>query len=200
MARLRVIAATSNPGKLEEFRTLLADLPITVESLADRGPVRFPEEGLDYAANAVAKALAVAEQLDEWALADDSGLEVEALDGAPGPLSARFGGPTLDDAGRVAHLLSALNKSPQSSRIARFVCVAALVAPSGEQVVTRGECSGRILASTRGTGGFGYDPIFLPDGFEQSMAEIDSRVKDRISHRGRAFAELRPALERAALN
>jgi XTP/dITP diphosphohydrolase len=200
MARLRVIAATSNPGKLEEFRTLLADLPITVESLADRGPVRFPEEGLDYAANAVAKALAVAEQLDEWALADDSGLEVEALDGAPGPLSARFGGPTLADAGRVAHLLSALNKSPQSSRIARFVCVAALVAPSGEQVVTRGECSGRILASTRGTGGFGYDPIFLPDGFEQSMAEIDSRVKDRISHRGRAFAELRPALERAALN
>lgn len=200
MARLRVIAATSNPGKLEEFRTLLADLPITVESLADRGPVRFPEEGLDYAANAVAKALAVAEQLDEWALADDSGLEVEALDGAPGPLSARFGGPTLDDAGRVAHLLSALNKSPQSSRIARFVCVAALVAPSGEQVVTRGECSGRILASTRGTGGFGYDPIFLPDGFEQSMAEIDSRVKDRISHRGRAFAELRPALERAALD
>ena len=195
-----MIAATSNPGKLEEFRTLLADLPITVESLADRGPVRFPEEGLDYAANAVAKALAVAEQLDEWALADDSGLEVEALDGAPGPLSARFGGPTLDDAGRVAHLLSALNKSPQSSRIARFVCVAALVAPSGEQVVTRGECSGRILASTRGAGGFGYDPIFLPDGFEQSMAEIDSGVKDRISHRGRAFAELRPALERAALD
>ncbi|HIL01417.1 MAG TPA: Non-canonical purine NTP pyrophosphatase, partial [Myxococcales bacterium] len=107
MARLRVIAATSNPGKLEEFRTLLADLPITVESLAGLGPVRFPEEGLDYGANAVAKALAVAEQLDEWALADDSGLEVAALDGGPGPLSARFGGPALDDAGRVAHLLSA---------------------------------------------------------------------------------------------
>ncbi len=200
VARFQLIAATSNRGKLEEFRTLLDDLPLVVHSLEGRGPVDFPEEGTDYAANAVAKAQAVANRLGEWALADDSGLEVVGLNGAPGPLSARFGGPELDDAGRVAHLLAALKNSPSDDRTARFVCVAALVGPSGERSVARGECSGRILPAACGAGGFGYDPIFLPDGYGQTMAELDPGEKDRISHRGRAMALLRPALEEAALS
>jgi len=193
----RIFAATGNPGKLREFRTLLGDLALEVSSLEGQPRVDFPEEGTDYAVNAIEKARAVAEQLGQWALADDSGLEVSALNGAPGPLSARFGGPDLDDAGRVARLLEALDEVPASDRSARFVCVAALVGPSGECTVARGECSGRILAGVRGAGGFGYDPIFQPDGYEESMAELAGAVKDRISHRGRAFAALRSTLVEA---
>jgi len=193
----RIFAATANPGKLREFRTLLGDLALEVSSLEGQPRVDFPEEGTDYAVNAIEKARAVAEQLGQWALADDSGLEVSALNGAPGPLSARFGGPDLDDAGRVARLLEALDEVPASDRSARFVCVAALVGPSGERTVARGECSGRILAGVRGAGGFGYDPIFQPDGYEESMAELAGAVKDRISHRGRAFAALRSTLVEA---
>ncbi len=193
----RIFAATGNPGKLREFRTLLGDLALEVSSLEGQPRVDFPEEGTDYAVNAIEKARAVAEQLGQWALADDSGLEVSALNGAPGPLSARFGGPDLDDAGRVARLLEALDEVPASDRSARFVCVVALVGPSGERTVARGECSGRILAGVRGAGGFGYDPIFQPDGYEESMAELAGAVKDRISHRGRAFAALRSTLVEA---
>ena len=193
----RIFAATGNPGKLREFRTLLGDLALEVSSLEGQPRVDFPEEGTDYAVNAIEKARAVAEQLGQWALADDSGLEVSALNGAPGPLSARFGGPDLDDAGRVARLLEALDEVPASDRSARFVCVAALVGPSGERTVARGECSGRFLAGVRGAGGFGYDPIFQPDGYEESMAELAGAVKDRISHRGRAFAALRSTLVEA---
>lgn len=193
----RIFAATANPGKLREFRTLLGDLALEVSSLEGQPRVDFPEEGTDYAVNAIEKARAVAEQLGQWALADDSGLEVSALNGAPGPLSARFGGPDLDDAGRVARLLEALEEVSASDRSARFVCVAALVGPSGERTVARGECSGRILAGVRGAGGFGYDPIFQPDGYEESMAELAGAVKDRISHRGRAFAALRSTLVEA---
>jgi XTP/dITP diphosphohydrolase len=195
VGRGRVFAATSNPGKFEEFRSLLAGLSVEVLSLADQPPVVFPEEGTEYEANAVAKARAVAEALGEWALADDSGLEVDALGGAPGPLSARYGGPGLDDSGRVVRLLGALEDFPQAqARGARFVCVVALVGPGGEQAIARGECAGRILASVRGDEGFGYDPVFQPQGFEGSMAELGPEVKDQISHRARAFAELAPAL------
>ncbi|MDE0885283.1 MAG: RdgB/HAM1 family non-canonical purine NTP pyrophosphatase [Myxococcota bacterium] len=195
MARGRVFAATSNPGKLEEFRSLLAELSIEVLSLAGRPPVTFPEEGTEYEANAIAKARAVAEELGEWALADDSGLEVDALGGAPGPLSARYGGPGLDDSGRVARLLAALEEFPQAlERGARFVCVVALVGPGGEQTIARGECSGQILNGVRGDEGFGYDPVFQPQGFDGSMAELGPEVKDQISHRARAFAQLEAAL------
>lgn len=194
MAPRVIVAATANPGKLKEFRSLLADLPLEVLSL-DGGPsIAFPEEGTDYTANAVAKAEAVAEQWGEWALADDSGLEVEALQGAPGPLSARFGGPGLDDAGRVAHLLDALEGGRAPPWPARFVCVAAWAGPGGEGGIARGECPGRIVTRGRGARGFGYDPVFQPDGFDETMAELEPRVKDRISHRGRAFAQLRETL------
>jgi XTP/dITP diphosphohydrolase len=198
MALRAIVAATSNPGKLQEFRTLLTGLPLRVASLEGRGPIRFPEEGSDYAANAIAKADAVADQLGQWALADDSGLEVDALEGGPGAFSARFGGARLDDAGRVAHLLRALEGHPPAQWTARFVCVVALVRPGAERLVARGECSGRIVVQPCGGGGFGYDPVFRPDGFEQTMAQLAPRQKDLISHRGRAFAQLRATLSAEA--
>ena len=195
MAPRSVVAATSNPGKVREFRTLLGDLSWEVLALDSAGEVRFPEEGGDYEANATATARAVTEQLGVWALADDSGLEVEALEGAPGPYSARYGGEGLDDSGRVKHLLAALEGIPEGRRAARFVCVAALVGPKGECQVARGECPGEILFSPRGAQGFGYDPVFQPRGFAQAMAELAAEEKDRISHRGQAMARIRDFLQ-----
>ena len=123
-------------------------------------------------------------------MADDSGIEVDALDGAPGPLSARYGGEGLSDRDRVAKLLTAVNGVPAAKRSARFVCYAALATPDGDTVVAYGECRGLILIAPKGEGGFGYDPIFQPDGYAESMAQIESDIKDRISHRARAMREL----------
>jgi XTP/dITP diphosphohydrolase len=193
----RLLVATSNPGKLREFRALLSDLPLALVGLDAASGVSLPPEGDDYEANAREKARAVATQLGLPALADDSGLEVEGLAGAPGPHSARYGGPGLDDAGRVARLLAALAERAGPARRARFVCVAALATPDGRVRVARGECPGRILATPRGAGGFGYDPVFAPDAAVaggRSMAELDAAEKNRISHRARALHALRDAL------
>lgn len=195
MTPSRLLVATQNAGKLREVRALLNDLPVEVVSLAEAGPVDFPPEGTDYAENALAKAQAAAGPLHGWVLADDSGLEVDGLDGAPGALSARYGGKGLDDAGRAAHLLEQLGSRPGASRKARFVCYVALVSSAGEIHTAHGECSGSILSEPRGQGGFGYDPIFRPDGFEVSLAEVTPAEKDRISHRGQALARLRPVLQ-----
>ncbi len=186
----RLVVATSNAGKAREIREILSGTGIGVEDLSGHPPVSFPEEGGDYRANALAKARAAALQLGEWALADDSGLEVEGLGGAPGPYSARYGGAGLDDRGRVEHLLDELAARPGASRQARFVCWASLVGPDGEARSGFGECPGRILAQPCGQGGFGYDPVFQPDGYEQSMAELPEDTKNRISHRARALQEL----------
>jgi XTP/dITP diphosphohydrolase len=159
----------------------------------------MPAEGDDYAANARAKALAVARAVGGPALADDSGLEVAALDGRPGPRSARYGGPGLDDAGRVARLLAELAASGSRDRRARFVCVAALALPDGTVETSRGECAGRMLAAPRGRGGFGYDPVFAPEGETRTLAELGEDEKNRLSHRARAVASLEPALRRLLL-
>jgi XTP/dITP diphosphohydrolase len=194
----RLVVATTNPGKLREIRSLLVDLPFDVCSLEGLPAVDFPEEGGDYEANAIGKARAVADQLGELAVADDSGLEVDALDGRPGVYSARYGGPGLDDRGRLQRLLGEMAErardAERSERTARFVCVAALATPDGRAVARRGECPGTILESPRGDAGFGYDPVFLPDGCREAMAELEAAEKDRISHRGRAFEALRANL------
>jgi XTP/dITP diphosphohydrolase len=157
--------------------------------------VRLPPEGGDYAENAAAKARAAALASGLPALADDSGIEVAALGGAPGPRSARYGGEGLDDAGRVRLLLDELHAlGPLASRAARFVCCAALALPSGELHAARGECAGRILGAPRGASGFGYDPVFAPERDARSMAELSEAEKNRISHRARALAALGPAL------
>ena len=190
LAGLRIVVATTNPGKLREFGEILGSREFSLCDLADLPTVRFPEEGSDYAENAIAKAQAAAGQLGEIALADDSGLEVEGLGGAPGPQSARFGGAGLDDAGRAAHLLAALAKDPAASRRARFVCHAALVTPDGRVETAFGECAGAILEAPRGANGFGYDPVFQVEGMRQTMAELPSAEKNELSHRARALRAL----------
>jgi XTP/dITP diphosphohydrolase len=194
----RLLIATANLGKLREFEALLGER-FALESLAAHPEVRLPPEGGDYAANAGAKARSASLASGLPALADDSGLEVAVLGGAPGPLSARYGGDALDDAGRVQLLLNELSAQGEgASRAARFVCFAALALPSGELCVERGECAGEILAAPRGAHGFGYDPIFSPDGGARSMAELAEAEKNRISHRARALAALAPALARVS--
>ncbi len=184
------VVATSNPGKLREIRAILAGAPVLLASLASFPRVELPVEGEDYTENAIAKARAVARATGRPALGDDSGLEVAGLDGAPGPRSARFGGPGLDDAGRVAALLRAMSGLEGADREARFVCVVALAMPEGEIVTARGECAGRILATPRGDGGFGYDPVFEAEGAAGAMAQLTGSDKHRISHRGRALRAL----------
>jgi XTP/dITP diphosphohydrolase len=193
-ARPRVVVATSNVGKLREFREILADLDVEWVSLAEAGKVDFPEEGYDYEANAVAKARAAADQLGLPALADDSGLEVEGLEGAPGPGSARYGGEGLDPAGRVAHLLSEMADLAGDARRARFVCVAALATPKGVLEVADGACPGSIRTEPTGRGGFGYDPVFEVAGRGVTMAELPAEEKNRVSHRSRALQGLRAAI------
>lgn len=192
----RVVVATSNAGKVAEIAAILTELQVEWLSLADLPPVKFPDEGGDYQANAEAKARTAARQLGHFAVADDSGLEVAALDGGPGPFSARFGGEGLDDRGRVEALLAALVGVQRAARAARFVCVAALAAPSGEVFSARGECAGSIATGSRGGSGFGYDPVFQLEGRFERMAEVDAEEKNRISHRARAFRALVPELHR----
>ena len=190
MTQPHVVFATRNAGKAREVAAILADLDLRVAPLDDG--VALPEEGDEYAANAIAKALAAARATGCVALGDDSGLEVDALGGAPGPFSARYGGAGLDDAGRVAALLRALEAVPDPERGARFVCVAAVATPLGDVATARGVCVGRLLRAPRGAGGFGYDPIFAVG--ERTLAELPAAAKDALSHRGRAFRALAPAL------
>ena len=165
-----------------------------VVSLADYPAVDFPEEGGDYRENAQEKAIVAARTLGALCVADDSGLEVEALGGAPGAYSARYGGPGLDDRGRLEALLTALESFPRPRR-ARFFCVAAVATPDGQSETTEGACEGEIVMSARGVRGFGYDPIFQPHEQNRVMAELERDEKDAISHRGRAFKALEPLIE-----
>ncbi len=191
---MKVVVATRNAGKLREVAAILAGLPIELVALPDA--VALPPEGDAYEPNAVAKAVAAARATGCAALGDDSGLEVDALGGAPGPHSARWGGDALDDAGRNAKLLAALAGVPDAARSARYVCVAALATPDGESATARGICEGAILRAPRGAGGFGYDPIFGIDG--RSAAELAPAEKHAVSHRGRAFRALADRLRALA--
>jgi XTP/dITP diphosphohydrolase len=193
-ANFEVVLASSNPGKLSEIRDILCDLPLAIRPLSDFPGVILPDEGEDYEDNAIAKARAAADFVGRVALADDSGLEVFGLGGAPGPLSARFGGPGLDDARRIDALLRALGSLTGEQRRARFVCIAALATPDGELVTARGECTGHILDAPRGCSGFGYDPVFQIEGSGLAMAEIPASEKNRISHRAQAFTALSDAI------
>jgi XTP/dITP diphosphohydrolase len=183
---VKVVLATRNAGKLREVAAILAPFAIEVAALPES--VALPAEGDAYEPNAIAKALAASRATGCVALGDDSGVEVDALGGAPGPQSARWGGPALDDAGRNAKLLAALAEVADRARGARFVCVAALATPSGEVATARGVCAGRILREPRGAAGFGYDPIFAVGA--HSMAELQPDAKNALSHRARAFRAL----------
>jgi XTP/dITP diphosphohydrolase len=192
----RVVLATANPGKIAELGPLVAGWGVVDVISLDAFPgVELPEEGDEsYAANAVAKARAVAAATALPALGDDSGLEVDALGGAPGVRSARWA-PT--DGERVAKLLDALGDAAGAGRRARFRCAAALVWPDGRTITAEGECVGRIAGAPSGTGGFGYDPVFVPDGLATTFAAASPEVKQRLSHRARAIVALGASLARA---
>ncbi len=199
----KLLIATGNPGKQRELRALLASSGweiVTPEQVGVHWQVE--ETGRTYAENAALKALAAARATGLWALADDTGLEVDALNGAPGLYSARFGPPhaagrPLTDADRRRYLLQLLAEHPRPWR-ARFRSVVAVAAPDGLRWLADGLCEGEIIPEERGAHGFGYDPIFLLPTLGKTMAELDLETKNRWSHRGQAVARLLPALRAAA--
>lgn len=197
----RLVLATRNAGKVRELVSLLGPLGVEVASLADYPDLpEIPEEGDTFEANAVFKAREVARLTGETALADDSGLEVDALDGAPGVHSARFAGEPKDDAANNAKLLRLLEGVPPERRTARFRCVVALATPEGEVYTAEGSSEGVILDRPRGENGFGYDPLFYVPALGKTFAELDMEVKNRISHRGKAFAQVAGLVRKALLD
>jgi XTP/dITP diphosphohydrolase len=192
----RLVVATLNRAKGRELARLLAALHVEIVVLADLPGARLPEEtGATYAENARLKARAAARATGLSAIGDDSGLEVDALGGAPGVHSARYGGPGLDDAGRTARLLAALRDVPDVRRTARFRCVLALVGPDRTERVVEGTAEGVITREPRGTGGFGYDPVFFYPPLGRTFAELAADEKSRVDHRGAAVRALRRVLE-----
>jgi XTP/dITP diphosphohydrolase len=192
----RLLVATTNPGKLAEYRELLADLPVELIYLRDVGITEeVPETGATFEANARLKAEEYARRSGLITLADDSGLEVAALNGEPGVYSARYGGESTAD-GRNRLLLQKLEGVPFHERMARFVCVIAIAAPNGRIETAAGTVAGVIESAPRGDNGFGYDPVFFLLDRGLTMAELTDQEKNRISHRAVALDYARPILER----
>jgi len=194
-SRPALVLATLNPAKGRELIELLGLVPFEIRLLAEIPGARLPEEtGSTYAENALVKARTAAEQTAALALGDDSGLEVDALGGAPGLYSARFGGPGLDDRGRLELLLERLRGVPPPRRTARFRCVIALAGPARAEKVVEGVAEGVIAEAPRGSGGFGYDPVFFYPPLGRTFAELSDEEKARVSHRGLALAAARRLL------
>ena len=199
----RVLIATQNSGKVREFRRLLEHIPAQFFGLDKLPHVDAPsEDGATFLDNAKLKARYYSQHFDSIALADDSGLVVDALDGAPGVHSARYGGDGLSDEDRTDLLLSRISDVPRENRTARFVCAVVVCRPDmGEEFLhALGTVEGRIAFEKRGINGFGYDPVFVPDGERRTTAEMGSEEKDRLSHRGNAIRAIAPALERLLLS
>ena len=198
----KLLIGTGNVGKLREIKTILGDLPYDIISLADFNNLETPEEnGATYNANATLKAGSYAKQTGLLTLADDSGFEVEALNWEPGVISARYAGDDASDADRRSLLLSEFSKTGSENRTARFVCFVAIAYPGQRErpyimSLTEGVCTGKIIDVARGDCGFGYDPLFVPDGYDLTFAELPDTVKNKISHRGLALAQAREFLIR----
>ena len=190
---MTIVLATRNPGKISEINALLPGVRVAPASSFPGCPE--PEEsGRTFEENALIKARTVARYTGRAALADDSGLEVDALDGAPGVRSARYAGEEATDRDNIDRLLGALAGIPGPARTARFRCVVAVALPDGRTWTAEGVCEGRILLEPRGESGFGYDPLFIPAGHENTFAELDVKVKNRISHRAMALSRIAGAL------
>ncbi|NMB74708.1 MAG: RdgB/HAM1 family non-canonical purine NTP pyrophosphatase [Myxococcales bacterium] len=200
---MKLCLASRNAGKRREAEEILGPLGYALLTLEEAGvgsEVEFPEEGDTFEENAVSKARALQALVGGWCLADDSGLAVDALGGAPGVRSARYAA-SMDraearDRANTQKLLRELSCVASPHRTARFVCVVALVGPSDQCLLARGECLGEIIDAPRGHNGFGYDPVFVPAGYTQTMAELSSDEKNRISHRGQALRALARELRR----
>jgi XTP/dITP diphosphohydrolase len=201
MIQPEILIATSNAGKISEIRAVLSSLPIKLRRLDEFPAISAVEEiGRTYEENATLKALSYVKQTSLWALADDSGLEVDALNGQPGVFSARFGGGNLSDRERTQQLLAELAVVGDSKRTARFVCTMVLAAEHSAghdpQVlnISKGVCAGILTKEPHGANGFGFDPIFVPTGYKQTFAELPLSVKNKISHRAQALEAMRKFL------
>lgn len=201
MSSPRLVLATHNAHKVAELRAILADVPgLAADQIVGAGAVGAPEpveDGVTFAENALIKARALVAHTGITAVADDSGLAVDVLGGAPGIFSARWAGRHGDDQANLDLLLAQLADVPEEHRSAAFVCAAALVTAEGHEQVETGTLAGTLLTAPRGTGGFGYDPILRPDGQTRSCAELTPAEKNAISHRGQAFRALAPHISAA---
>jgi XTP/dITP diphosphohydrolase len=191
-----LLLATSNPGKIREYRFLLDGLGYQITTLAERGITKVvTESGDSYEQNALLKATAYTSLSQLTTLADDSGLEVDSLNGEPGVQSARYAGKAATDADRVSLLLAKLKGVPREKRTARFKCVIAIASPGGESELCYGECQGMIALEPKGQNGFGYDPVFYLPEIGKTMAELPLEMKNQISHRARASQKARQVLQ-----
>jgi len=193
-----LVVGTRNPKKREEIMEILTGLDLDLRDLTSY-PIapEVVEDGKTFEDNARKKAIELSAALNEWVLGEDSGLVVPGLQGRPGVYSARYAGTQGDDAANNARLLAELAPLPEDRRVAYYVCTAALANPRGEvQAVVEGRCHGVILREGRGTGGFGYDPLFQIPEYHRTFGELSSRVKHALSHRGRALAQLRPVIRK----
>lgn len=191
---MRFVLATHNPGKLREMGEILKDFGIEVVSPRDLGiTVDVEETGTTFVENALLKAKAICKEANLPAIADDSGLCVDALNGAPGVYSARYGGEGLDDKGRYMLLLSSLRGAP--TRAAHFACAVACAFPNGDTLTAEGRCDGSIAYAPLGEGGFGYDPVFLLPGTGKTFGQLTQEEKSAVSHRGRALKDFAGKLE-----
>lgn len=190
-----IIIATKNKGKAKEFTRMFEPFGLTVKTLLDYDSVGDVEEtGTTFEENAILKAETVAKVLGQPVIADDSGLIVDALNGAPGVYSARYAGSEKDDEANIDKVLMELKDVPESERTARFYCALAVAIPKGKTFTVNGACEGLILPERRGSNGFGYDPIFYVQSLRKSMAELEPEEKSKISHRGKALAKLEDQL------
>jgi len=188
---IKLLLATSSPGKVEEYRSLLRDLPLELVTPAAVGiRTDVAETGSTFAENARIKALTLAKESGLPSLADDSGLEVDALNGEPGVRSARYAGDNATDSERINYLLARISGVPAEKRTARFRCVIAIAMPDGKCEICSGACEGLISFESKGNQGFGYDPVFLFPEFGKTMAELPMVLKNKISHRGKAAGQV----------
>jgi XTP/dITP diphosphohydrolase len=195
--RRTLLVASHNSGKIAEYTDLLADLPLQVTSLSEQGvDFEAPETGATFGANACQKAAVYAKLTGLWTWADDSGLEVDALDGRPGVLSARYGGAGLNDGDRIRLLLAELAGVASPDRGARFRCAVCIVDPEGSRILTEDTVEGMIATAPAGEHGFGYDPVFYMPDLELTMAQLPPDVKNEISHRGKAARAAKAELGR----
>jgi XTP/dITP diphosphohydrolase len=189
---LNLVIASKNRGKIKEIQRLLSDFPVRIRSLEDFPDITGVEEtGKTFTENAELKARSYARQTNCWALADDSGLEVLALNDEPGIYSARFAGINATDKENNIKLLDALKSTPENKRQARFICVMIVSDEKGRiKCFSEGICNGRIAFQPRGKNGFGYDPLFIPDGYDNTFGELSEEIKEKISHRSKALKNL----------